>query len=86
MFLLIIEGLQLGKGLVILSTLSIFRGSSVAEKLAVNQLVAGSNPALGASKKDHQTVVFFTCLDCGGIRTGGGRGISPPTCWGYSEE
>ena len=28
-------------------TLNIFRGSSMVEQLAVNQWVAGSNPALG---------------------------------------
>ena len=39
-----------------------FRGSSVAEQLAVNQLVVGSNPTPGAMKKVPTEVDAFFIL------------------------
>gem|GEM_PF-2813643 len=41
-----------------------FRGSSAVEQLAVNQLVAGSNPALGVLLFKQVGFVSYYCIIC----------------------
>ena len=52
-----------------------FRGSSTVERLAVNELVVGSNPTPGANQIQNTLLgVFGLILSLGWIRTGRGSG------------